>query len=276
MVVQAHDKEDIMTPISTKRIPYMDAAHSHKPKDAVLRFFSKKHAMRYSYGQLPAAKRTVLEHTIITQDGRLAFIKNSKAGCTTVAHLLYRYDHKREFEGNIHHTPTQIRLHDWQNRIKALEQAVSFSTVRNPERRAVSAFFDFFVNQRNAEAQKHINRIDAYGFSHKEDITYKFDVFLDYVEDSIERSPLQTDRHFRPQHINLGHGAFDLTCVARVETLDADLERIGELAQVTLPPPSSLPDQRKNKSGSEVFAPTQAQRCRVEKIYAKDLELYGY
>ncbi|MFC2966837.1 sulfotransferase family 2 domain-containing protein [Acidimangrovimonas pyrenivorans] len=258
--------------------PYEERIPGHKSKDLLLRWVSRHAAERYRFGQLPALERTVLAHTIATADGRLAFIKNPKAGCTTIAHLLYRYDHGHDYEGRIHYAPVGLRadISQWRDLRDALVNAVSFSTVRQPESRAVSAFFDFFVKRQNDEAPKHLDRIEAFGFSRRDDLGYRFDVYLDYVEANLAHSDLRTDPHFRPQHINLGHGAFTLTHVGRVETLDADLQHVAELAGIELPRPDSLTDARKNRSGSTAFAPSLAQRRRIEALYARDYELYGY
>lgn len=267
-----------MIEIESARRPYQDTAPAGKTRDAVLRFISRRHAERYRFGHLPEGERRIIAHTVIAADGRIAFIKNSKAGCTTVANLLYRHDHGRDYDGNIHQAPIGLRagIEQWSVVLKALKTGISFSIVRNPQARAISAFFDFFVSGRNNEAKKHLERIETFGFSRKNDPSYRFDVFLEYVGASLEHSALNTDRHFRPQYINLGHGDFALSHVGRVETLDADLRKVSELANVVLPRAQSVPGARQNRGGSGDFVPSAEQRCKIESLYARDYDLYGY
>jgi len=257
-------------------VPLQEKLRRRKPKDAFLRFFSRKYAGYYHFGKLSDQTRTVLAHTISTADGRLVYVKNSKAGCSAVAHLLYQYDNGRVYEGDIHDAPIRKMTEKWRSLDDIPESTVSFSTVRNPERRSVSAFFNFFVDKQNPQAARHQNRIELFGFSRKADHHYQFDVFLDYIEANFAHSAFRTDRHFRPQHINLGHGSIELSYISRLETLAADLKRISEQAGVTLPSVDRLAESKKNKSSSADFLPSSAQKHRIEKIYSKDYELYGY
>ena len=249
-----------------------------KRRDALLRFLTKKHEFRYRFGQLSELERTVLSHTITAANGRIAYVKNSKAGCTTVANLLHMCDHGSFYGGNIHHAPGGVRddISRWPTIKRSLVNGVSFSTVRNPLRRSVSAFLDFFITQRNAESTRHTIAIQSFGFSNKSDISYKFDVYLNYIGSSFSQSELHTDRHFRPQHINLGHGLFVLSYIGKIETLDKDLKIVGELSGVEIPLSGSLPNSRQNRSLFSAFEPTAEQRRHIETLYAQDFEIYGY
>lgn len=277
-MVQKKDKESVMIKAESDKIPYQNIAPAGKSRDVLLRFFSRKHAERYRFSSLSEIERTIISHTIVAANGRIAFIKNPKAGCTTVANLLYRYDHGHDYDGDIHQTPIGLRagIEQWPTVVNALRSGVSFSIVRNPLNRSISAYFDFFVNRRNKEAAKHLDRIETFGFSRKNDLSYRYDVFLEYVNASLANSALNTDRHFRPQHINLGHGEFELSHIGHVETLDADLKKVSELANVDLPRADSLPDARQNRGESGEFVPSVDQRRKIHALYARDYELYGY
>lgn len=266
-VVKLHEEECI---------PWQDPLPSRKSKDFLLRLFSRRHAARYHFGSLSDLARIPLSHAIITADSRIIYIKNSKAGCSTVAHLLYQYDNGNLYNGNIHRAPVRLLIDDWGGAMRIPKNAFSFSTVRNPERRSVSAFFDFFIDKKNLGAPKHLALIDKFGFSRSSDIHYKFDVFIDYITTSFEHSVLRTDRHFRPQHVNLGNGAIELSYVSKLENLDSDLRLISDKLEVTLPQLEMLPKLTRNKSSSECFTPNPSQIKKIEVLYRKDYELYGY
>jgi len=265
-----------MKQIKRAFIPQEDIAPSSKPKDAFLRFFSGRHQKRDSFGRYTELQRSVFSHTLATADGRLIYVKNPKAGCSTVAHLLYEYENGHMYEGDIHYAPILKVIEKWPHLRDIPEKTISFSTVRNPERRCVSGFFDFFIKQQNPEAPKHLKDIEVFGFSLKADNHYRFDVYLDYVEAYFEYSMLRTDRHFRPQHINLGHREIELSYISRVETLDADLQHVAERAGVTFRTSDGISKRIKNQSGSSQFVPSTSQRRKIEILYYKDYELYGY
>ena len=266
-----------------------DTIPGGKFRDHFLRFVRTKHAKRYRYGQVPPLTRSILAHTLLTQDRKVAFIKNPKAGCTTVSHLLYQYDVGERLDGDIHEARAGISgdISHWEEVLNALQTAFSFSTVRHPERRAVSAFYDFFVEEGNPQAPKHFPFIEEMGFSKKADLSYRFDVFLNYIEASIAYSKITTDRHFRPQYINLGADIFDLSYIACVETLAKDLREVSDLTAysgasgirnltVTLPDIQTMSGKQMNRTASSSFKPNRQQKAKIEDIYARDYELYGY
>jgi hypothetical protein len=162
--------------------------------------------------------------------------------------------------------------------LKALQSpaSVSFSIVREPTSRVLSAFKDFFVEHRNVEAPAHLAAIGAFGFYKRDDLKFRFDVFLDYVATSMELSPLRTDRHWRQQVLNLGKPDFELTFIGTLENLKADLLTVSEMSGVRLPMPESLSQERRNRSGDWDFAPSREQIRRIEALYAPDFEAFGY
>ncbi len=257
---------------------YIEEPPSGKARDFFLAPLSQKHRARRGFSKLPPIWRTVIAHSISTRDGTLTYIKNSKAACTTVAQLIYREGFREPFDGDIHHAPLGYLSPglDWREMLNRFEKGPSFSIVRNPEARAVSGFFDFFVRARNPGAEKHRKYAEAFGLYSGSDLSTRFDSFLDYVSVSLERSPLETDRHFRPQHINLGHGHFTLTHVGKVESPTEDLERIGRDTGVRLVWERMETVARTNSTKSDTFAVSPAQRKRIQKLFASDYELYGY
>ena len=239
-----------------------------RPKDRFRRFYSKRSRARYDYDNKPEAVRRLLEHSIITKDQKLTFVKNSKAGCTAVSHLIFQYNHGVSFNGYIHglHRPL----------LAFPENSTSFSIVRHPVSRFISAFLDIFVSQRNRVAALHFDNLTAFGFEKKDDLGYRFDVALDYVEATLAHSLVLSDHHFTPQYYNLGDGLIELSDLAWLENLEVDLKRIADLAGVSLGNPSDLTRERQNKGADIRFSPSRAQVKRIEQLYQRDFELYGY
>jgi len=251
-----------------------------KAKDRYLAPFSKRHKIRHQFYNLPVEQQIVLLHCLSTKDGKYAYIKNSKAGCTTIGNLLYLYEFDEEFSGNIHSGTDELRqgYAHWESNLSALSnpKTVSFTFVRNPEKRAVSAFVDFFVDQVNPNMAYHSKAIESFGFSKQDDYNYKFDVFLEYIEACLNDNAVLTDRHWRPQHINIGSNLFDLFFVGKLETIEQDIAKLNALSDGNLPRPSSLKASIRNKSSEIQFTPSADQKCRIRSIYKKDFELFSY
>jgi len=253
---------------------------SSKPKDAILRFVSARHAKRARLGALPPELRVLLPFMVTTHDRAFAYLKNSKAGCTTISNLLYLHDHGIVFEGDIHSEPKKLQygLAHWEENLALFRSpdSVAFSFVRHPQHRLVSAFVDFFVERRNFMASRHFEAIDRMGFTQRDDLSYRFDVFLNYVKSSMEYSPVLVDRHWRSQHVNLGNGYLELDYVGKLEQLEAEISIISEMAGTPLPQLHMVSEERRNSSSSQKFTPSDKQRRMIEDIYSKDYALFGY
>jgi Sulfotransferase family len=265
---------------NARPLPALDSVFVSKPKDRVLRAFTRRHADRYDLARLPEVQRAALLHTLTTKDRRIVFVKNSKAGCTAIANLIYQSGMGRHAAGTIHHDGEYLLQgrKAWRENRAALlgGKSFCFSFVRHPVSRAVSGFLDFFIDQRNPEAPPHIAAIKSFGFDRKDDMSHRFDVFLDYVAASMEVSPVRTDRHWRQQVLNLGQPDFRLHFVGRLESMRADLQKVNELAKIDLAPAESLSQDHRNRSGKSDFQPTYDQIRRIEALYATDFEAFGY
>lgn len=264
--------------MTAARKTYRDPIPGKRSKDALLAPISAKHRSREAFGRLPLELRAVLPHCVLAANDRAVFIKNPKAACTTVSQLIYQAEHGEMYDGNIHqwHTENRKPYTQWAPALEALSSGYSFSVVRHPEKRAVSGFFDFFVREKNPEAAKHRPFAEAFGLWAHDDNSARFDAYLDYLEASFDEGLLETDRHFRPQHVNLGAGHVELSFIARVETLSDDLSVIGEQCGLDLTQGAKRKDTRRNTSGSEGFEANTRQRARIEALFGEDYRLYGY
>lgn len=176
---------------------------AHRPnflKARLLAPFSARYRARLTLAGEPEALLVVANHVVVTRDRRLALVKNSKAGCTSAAQLLYAYDTGAVFDGRIHRAEDQIAgpLHVRAGLDALAEASVyKFTFVRNPLSRCVSAFQDFVLDRTNPGVRHHLPRLPAFGWRPDAPEADQFDAFLTYVEASFAADRVWTDPHFR-------------------------------------------------------------------------------
>ncbi len=205
----------------------------------------------------------------------LIYVKNPKAGCSTILLWLDRLhtgDHGFE-PSNIHK----------ENRLPTVREvgrpvvermlsgaAYRFSFVRNPLSRFESVYWDKMVDKRGHWRP---NISAAMGLDLEPDAVVSFEQFLTAVE---QQDPVSCmDAHWRPQHVNLMHPLVSYDRIGRLESFETDLERIR--AEAGLPRvPWGVRNASRHASGGGVYDGRPDLVRRVEQIYAKDFELYGY
>lgn len=137
-----------------------------------------------------------------------------------------------------------------------------FAFVRNPWDRAVSSFHFLqaggMIEQDSKWAREHLHGLS----------------FSDFVRNWLNEDNVHTEVHFRPQHAFIADdtGRIMMDFVGRFETLAADFDTVaGRLGlDVTLP--------KGNSSAHEHYASYYDDETRaiVGRVYAKDIELFGY
>jgi hypothetical protein len=207
-------------------------------------------------------------------DHGLIYVKNPKAACSTVLLWLDRL-HTGEHDftpGNIHKEHRLPSIGDVGRRqvIRMLAGgAYRFSFVRSPLRRFESVYWDKMVHSK-AWGGKAVARL---GLKTDPDAPPSFEEFLAAVE---QQDPVsEMDPHWRPQHVNLLHPLVTYDLVGRLESFQADLERIREEAGLPHVPVEPRNVSSRKPSGSVYDGRPDLVR-RVEQLYATDLELYGY
>jgi hypothetical protein len=257
-----------------KREPIISYPIDKKFKDYFFRFVRPKSNYRYQFSKKTEEVRIVLADTIITKDYKVAFVKNSKCGCTSIAHMFYEYNFGNRYKGSIHNADLGIKKnYKWKFINDTIKNKISFTTVRNPEKRIISAFLDLFI-ENQAKAKDHFKAINSFGYSKQNTISYKFDVFLDYVHASFNKSTLYTDRHFRLQKINIGYDIFKYSKIIKLENLKNELPLIDSIANIKLVNYDLL-HKGVNQSHSNFFINSD-QRAKIEKIYSDDYEAFNY
>lgn len=222
----------------------------------------------------------VAVHIAASNDGRLIYVNNAKTACTTMTAAVYHYTFGRPAEkGKLRNDPAfRYGIKHWQENLTSLQagDAFVFTGARDPAKRALSGFRNFFIDQNNIFASGQVRAIRKFGFSEELDISQKFDVFLDYIERSISLNYLRTDQHFRRQVDNVAFGQISYDFIVKVESIYEDLAKIPELAGIDDPHGAFTRRMHRNKSKPLDFSLNSEQRARIYALYKPDYEAFGY
>lgn len=202
------------------------------------------------------------------------YVKNPKAATSTVMQWLHRAvtgDHEFTPRMNIHAEHGLPRPKDvgWDGLARMLDGAAfRFTFVRDPIRRVESAYRDKIVKRR--PRFRYRNDLQAaLGMPEDQDRLLTPDEFLAALEAT---DPRHLNPHFRPQHLNLAHDLVRYDVIGRLETFEADLERIRQAVGL---PEAPLEVRHASRRTDPAFDRPDLRR-RVEVIYSRDLDLYGH
>jgi len=248
-------------------------------KEVLLSYFLPRYQHKVNISKLEKDFQIVLPYTASTTDKKLVFVKNSKVACTSIAHLLYEYSYNKKFQGNIHRDGLNFHhgIYWWQENHQLLtsSNATIFSVVRDPKARCLSAFKNFFIDQNNKSAKKHLKSMAEFGYHVNSKIEKNFDIFLDYIEASNQIDPYRVDRHWRAQHINLGIGTIDYSYIGKIENLLADMKVVFKLAGIDASWVEQL-NKKHNSTQKNDFDVSSQQLARIKLLYKKDYEFFNY
>lgn len=239
-----------------------------------------RHRRKLHFSGLPPQQAAVAGHITVVTDPTVILVKNSKAGCTTLAQLMYRVRTGRFFEGFIHAEDKVLRqglywAGENVERVLARDGFV-FTFVRHPEARLLSSYRDLVVEATNPSAGMHASALRSFGHDPGRGDGYNLDRFLDYVAASIEADPLRTDRHWRTQRVNVNFGEFRYDLIGRVETMQIDLDAVLDAMRVPGAERAEIVGQRFNTTAAAKAELSPEQRRRIAEIYAGDFEAFGY
>ncbi len=212
-------------------------------------------------------------------DKKLLFLKNQKAGCTSIAQLIVHYS-TGKYSDAVHKHNTDIfkGVVDYFD-IRAgfeSEETFCFSMSRNPCDRLLSSFFNKFIDKKNQALRLNFLPLQDRGFVFGGDLGQNFDVFVNYVEEAISEAPYDSDPHWREQHINIGHGYLPYNYIAKLENYDEDIKRVFEEAGLGNYLSTVDLTKKYNASSREHISISKAQMAKIESMYAQDYEIFGY
>lgn len=267
-----------MTNRDSINIPYTDLL-KQKHRVRLLAPFVGKYRQKRDLLDLDSDLALAFHHGVTTPDKRFFYLKNSKAGCTTIAQLLHVHAFGDAYDGNIHtHPELATGIRHWRTHLDAIEnpKTVKFTFTRHPADRLRSAFFNFFVDCENEQRHAHWDNMVAMGFAVDGDIGYNFDVFLDYVALNFAETERHCDQHWRGQWISMGSGQIDYDFIGKLENFQADIAQV--FARAGLPARSGRGRSynRSSNAARDDLRLTQAQIAKIRTLYAVDYEAFGY
>ncbi|MGH3506990.1 MAG: sulfotransferase family protein [Nocardioidaceae bacterium] len=210
-------------------------------------------------------------------DHALVYVKNPKAACSTLLVWLDRL-HTGELDHQFSNVHKQHRLprvgQVGRSRVRAMldGEAYRFSFVRHPLRRLESVYWDKLVHAARAPVYRGEVQ-QALGVAQDPHAVPTFEEFLSAIE---QQHPVrEMNPHWRPQHVNLLHPVVTYDYVGRVESFADDLARIRDEAKLPQVP-LQVRNITRHTTGDSVYDGRPDLVRRVERVYARDLELYGY
>lgn len=214
----------------------------------------------------------------ISLKNRYMYVETPKVACSTLKLTLARLeledaDYYREDIHNRYLSPLlrPAQVGDFE-KFRLRTDIVKFSFVRNPYERLLSAYLDKVLGGNRvivAELlrQMGVNQLDR-------DVEIDFATFVSCIEET----PISMmNAHWRPQYYQTLQDTIDYDVIGRLESLEEDMLRVGEMLSIDLAPYIKSWDLHHTgaRDQLEEFY-TDDLRRRVAEIYAKDFEYFGY
>lgn len=237
--------------------------------------------------------------TWMTESGSMIYRVVPKCACSTIGQIMYHADQNAFFDGDIH--DAQQGLHKWgmEDSREVIEKAVTagqtftFTCVRNPYTRILSAFFDKICGiQRNGNRYRGNlvpMLVQQYGVEVDGDFDQiaSFRRFLLFARDTIRfRKPMEPDIHWSAMsgHVSTlinGGGRYDL--IFPTEGFNEGMQRALDACDINHPVTlSEIPRFNESEGHGpkrahpvEAFFDDLSQHLMYE-IYKQDFELFKY
>lgn len=249
-------------------------------KANALRLVSKRYKIRSNIGREPEPIRRVFRSCLMTRDKKLLFVKNCKAGSTAISQLLVHYS-TGAYSDNVHNHREGVFLgeSDYFDIRQGFDNKSTycFSMVRNPYNRLKSAYINIFVDKKNTGAYaRNLPALSDRGYKIDGDVNHNFEVFVDFVDEALSDSHLNCNQHWREQHISIGNAYLPIDMVAKYENYNDDIQTVFNAAGLGDYISTIDLSRKYNPSSRAEISGSAALKTKIEKIYAKDYELFGY
>jgi hypothetical protein len=242
----------------------------------VMRPFSLRYSTQYDARHLPDWKRIVMRRGVYVPELGLLYVLNAKAASSTLRDLMYTLSGGSGQRGPVRglRWPTP----EWRELVGSFEDPTvfKFTSARHPVDRAVSTFFNMFVDRKNGFEWRHIPYMGRTGLKFRDPSSANFDRFLNYTEEAQAESELFCDEHLRLQVHNVSARHMKYDRVVHFETLPEDVHEVMSRAGVNTYRDELLGWVNRSSAKDSGFAPTREQVSRIERIYAEDYERLGY
>ncbi len=242
----------------------------------VMRPFSLRYAAQYEARALPDWTRLVMRRAVFVPDLKLLYVTNQKAASSSLRDMMYTLGGGSREAGP--GRGLKFPSKRWREVVAAFDDpgVYRFTVGRHPADRAVSSFFNLFVDRRNGFEWRHIPYLGRTGLKFGDRSSANFDRFLDYVEEVQAESEMFCDEHLRLQTHNVGARHIQYGRIGHYETLAEDVRRIMAEAGIGQYREDMLGWANKSSAKGSGFAPSPAQTARIERIYAEDYERFSY
>lgn len=215
-------------------------------------------------------------HLFVLPEERVVYVKNPKAGSSTIVAWLsrvYHHDAERSItNAHLHHEiPPQSKL-GWAVVGPLIGgEAYRFSFVRDPYRRFESAYYDKVVGARRDRWRAPI----CAKLGLPAETVPTFEQFVTAVE--LQDPVREMDEHWQPQHVLLMHPMVEYDRIGHLERFDADFALVREEAGLPdLPVEVRNVNGRRKRPRPDAYKGRPDLRSRVHALYAEDFELYDY
>lgn len=241
--------------------------------------YEKRAAIADAIAEEPKPIRRVFGDCMMTKDKKLLFLRNHKAGCTSVSQMIVHYS-TGEYSDAVHKHRNGVYFgeRDYFEIRQGFDSKSTycFSMVRNPLKRLVSAYINIFVDKDNGAYLTNLDAIIARGYKVDGEISANFEIFVDFVEEALADTNIYCDRHWREQHINIGNAYLPYDFIAKIENYNDDIRHVFNAAGMGDYISTIDQNKRYNPSSRMDISVSTALKTKIEKIYAKDYELFGY
>jgi hypothetical protein len=240
---------------------------------------------------LPLPLGQALRRAVSSCDGRILYVKNPKAACSSLTQLVHRLDRGDFVPLHRLHGASGIRqgVRYAEAHLHSLgdPNCFRFTFVRDPVARTVSAFMMLFggkpsqvfdTRERLKQASAQEQGMWTLGYDPDGDVHRNFEVFIEYLEHCLAVAPAEVNIHWKPQTLSIARGYIDYAHIGRVETLKRDLRIIREMSgRDLLEGLDGVPHFNGSSTArSKQFTVSQAQRRKIRALYADDCAAFGY
>jgi hypothetical protein len=211
----------------------------------------------------------------ISRTYNYVYVANPKAACSTLKLILSKAElNDPDFTPeSLHHrkhlpllTPNMLTEKERRSLFDGSRYVFSF--VRHPFKRAVSAYTDKILG--NKQQKREI--LEALG---KQDEKNSYPVsFDDFIAVIADQDPATLNPHWRPQSLNLATDLIRYDFIGRLESFDAGMAQVR--ARLRLPDFGTPHRNRKSHQASAIQDITAATRIKLATLYADDLQAFSY